>query len=94
MARRYNMAVPDEGGEDRAYQMRTRIYALNREAARFFHACLLSPAGKPGLDYLTNRQLTEKTIKTYGLGFAPQGWDHLISHLRSKGFTMDEMRCV
>ena len=91
LARRYNMAVPDEGGEDRAYQMRTRIYALNREAARFFHACLLSPAGKPGLDYLTNRQLTEKTIKTYGLGFAPQGWDHLISHLRSKGFTMDEM---
>lgn len=91
LARRYNMTVPDESGEDRAYQMRTRIYALNREAARFFHACLLSPAGKEGLDYLTNRQLSEKTIKTYGLGFAPQGWDHLINHLRSKGFTMDEM---
>ncbi len=91
LARRYNMEVPDGGGEDRAYRMRTRIYELNREAARFFHACLLSPAGREGLDYLTGRGLSEKTIRTYGLGFAPQGWDHLIHHLRSKGFTMDEM---
>lgn len=91
LARRYNLTVPDSGGEDRAYQMRTRILELNRETARFFHTCLLSPAGKEGLDYLTARGLSEKTIKTYGLGFAPQGWDNLIGHLRAKGFTMDEM---
>ncbi len=91
LARRYNMEIPDDGGEDRAYQMRTRIFELNREAARFFHACLLSPAGKEGLAYLTGRGLSEKTIRTYGLGFAPQGWDNLVGHLRSKGFTMDEM---
>ena len=91
LARRYNMEVPNESGEDRVYQMRTRIFELNREAARFFHACLLSPAGKEGLAYLTGRGLSEKTIRTYGLGFAPQGWDNLVGHLRSKGFTMDEM---
>lgn len=91
LARRYNMEVPNESGEDRVYQMRTRIFELNREAARFFHACLLSSAGKDGLAYLTGRGLSEKTITTYGLGFAPPGWDHLINHLRSKGFTMDEM---
>lgn len=91
LARRYNMEVPNESGEDRVYQMRTRIFELNRETARFFHACLLSPAGKEGLAYLTGRGLSEKTIRTYGLGFAPQGWDNLVGHLRSKGFTMDEM---
>ncbi len=91
LARRYHMEIPDEGGEDRLYRMRTRIYELNREAARFFHSCLLSPVGKEGLSYLTGRGLSEKTIRTYGLGFAPQGWDNLINHLRAKGFTMDEM---
>ena len=91
LARRYHMEIPDEAGDDRAYRMRTRILELNRETARFYHKCLLSPAGKEGLAYLKGRQLSEKTITTYGLGFAPMGWDNLINHLRSKGFTMDEM---
>lgn len=44
---------------------------MNREAARFYHATLYSPAGAPGLEYLTKRGLSGATIKHFGLGFAP-----------------------
>ena len=49
------------------------------------------PGREAGVDYLTNRQLTEKDDKNLWPGLCAAGVDHLISHLRSKGFTMDEM---
>ncbi|MBQ7548238.1 MAG: DNA primase, partial [Clostridia bacterium] len=70
---------------------RMRILAANREAAKFFHANLLSPSGKVGLDYYLGRGLTMKTITHFGLGFAPDSWDALTDYMRSKGFTGTEL---
>jgi DNA primase len=36
------------------------------------------------MDYLLKRGMTKKTIDAFKLGFAPDGWDHLINHLRSR----------
>ena len=71
--------------------MKMRIYALNRALARHFHDCLKSPAGKPGLDYLHERGLTNRTITHFGLGYAPEAWDGAVKFLRSQGYRDDEL---
>ena len=90
LAQRAGLSMPDEVSDGGAGK-RTRLLAMNREAARYFRDVLLSPEGKEGLDYLVSRQLTPNTIRKYGLGFAPDGWHNLQFFLRSKGYTDDEM---
>lgn len=65
---------------------KTRIYGLNRAAARFFNYLLVNhPKGKNALQYLQNRGLTNESIKTFELGFAPNNYE-LRSWLFKKGF--------
>lgn len=91
LAQRAGLAMPDDEFSDDGVNFRTRILEMNREAARYFRDMLLLPEGKVGMDYLLNRGLTPNTIRKYGLGFAPDGWHNLHYHLRSKGYTDDEM---
>ncbi len=91
LAQRAGLAMPEDEFSDDGVNFRTRILEMNREAARYFRDMLLAPEGKTGLDYLLERGLTPNTIRKYGLGFAPEGWHNLHYHLRSKGYTDDEM---
>ena len=91
LAARAGLTVPEDGESSRASHLKQRVLELNREAARFFHACLKSPAGKAGMDYFLGRGLTPKTITAYGLGYAPDSWDSLRKHLLQKGFRDEEM---
>lgn len=86
------MTVPeDEGGSDAARKHRERLYALNKDAARFFNACLYEPNAKPALEYLLGRGLTKKTITSFGLGYAPADWDRLTVEMMKKGYTKYEL---
>ena len=91
LASRAGLTVPEDGQSDRTARIKQRILELNREAARFFHTCLKSPAGQRGMEYFKKRQLSPKTITAYGLGYAPDSWDSLRKHLFQKGFTDEEM---
>ena len=91
LAARVGMELPDEGVDDSAARLRTRILEINRETARFYHSALMSDMGREALQYLTDRGLTPKTIRRFGLGYAPNAWDAVISHLRTKGYTIEEM---
>lgn len=91
LADRAGMQMPDDGYDDSLAKHRQRLFAANREAARFFHATLVSQAGKAGLDYFLNRGLSMSTIKHFGLGYAPDSWDALLNHMRKKGFTQSEL---
>ena len=91
LAKRVGLTVPEEGQTDQTGQKKARILEINREAARFFHQCLKSPLGKKGYDYFKERQLSDKVIVKYGLGYAPDGWNVLRDHLKKKGFTYEEM---
>lgn len=94
LARRVGLEVPSDSDGDRMGQLKARILEINRAAAHFYHDCLKSPLGRPGLSYLKGRQLENKTIVKYGLGYAPPDWDSLIRHLKSKGFRLDEMEAA
>ncbi|MDD5919962.1 MAG: DNA primase [Oscillospiraceae bacterium] len=91
LAQRAGLAMPEDGYDDSFAKRKTRILEINRETARFYHQCLISPVGKKGLDYLRERGLSDKTIRHFGLGFAPESWDAAIKHLMGKGFRMDEL---
>lgn len=91
LSQRYGLEVPSNSNIENAGIIRSRILEMNREAARFFHKCLKSPIGVQGLEYFKKRQLPAKVITKYGLGYAPNSWDSLIKHLKSKGFTINEM---
>ncbi|HBE15587.1 MAG TPA: DNA primase [Ruminococcaceae bacterium] len=91
LAERAGMSMPEDDYDDSVGKLRTRIYEANREAARFFYAKLMSKEGSAGLAYLRNRGLADRTIRHFGLGFAPDERFALGNHLRSRGFTENEM---
>ncbi len=87
LAERVGMSMPTERLNSDLYEKRRRMFEANRLAARFFHAALYSPEGEAGLQYLYNRGLTDATIRKFGLGYAPAGWDKLRNFMRGHGFT-------
>lgn len=92
LAQRAGMQMPDDAGyDDSLAKRRRKMLELNRETAKFFHSYMMSDDGKVGLDYFLNRGLTVKTIKHFGLGYAPNSWDSLLKYLKEKGFTIGDM---
>lgn len=91
LSEKVGLQLPEDGREDVSSRIKPVILEINRLAARFFHDCLKSEAGKPGMEYFAKRQLSPKTIVKYGLGYAPPGWDNLRNFLRSKGFSDEQM---
>lgn len=92
LAQRAGIQMPEDASYDNSLsKKRRRILEINRETAKFYYAYLLSEQGKAGLDYYLNRGLSMHTIKRFGLGYAPDAWDSLLRHLKSKGFRPGEM---
>lgn len=88
LADRAGIRLPESDGsrDEEKYKRKHKMYEMNKDAARYFRECLLSPDGKVAQEYLTKRKLDGKTIAAFGLGWAPGGWDGLLKHLRSKGY--------
>ncbi|MBM6975254.1 DNA primase [Intestinimonas butyriciproducens] len=92
LAKRAGLEVPEERGDGGFRKRRERLLALNKEAARYFHSVLHSPAGRAGVDYLFGkRRLSKATVTRFGLGMAPDGWDKLITEMKSKGYEKSEL---
>jgi DNA primase len=66
-----------------------RLISLLEEATKFYSGQLAQ--NKEAHDYLTNRGLTEVSIKNFRLGFAPDGWRGLYDYLVRLGYKEEEM---
>ncbi len=87
LAQRVGMQVPEFGGSSAGMrERRDKILEMNRQAARTFHRWLNGPEGSEGLDYLRRRGLSRATLTNFGLGFAPNRWDGLITELSAQGY--------
>lgn len=89
LADRAGIALPvmEYSGEDRRERdIKTKLLEINKIVAIFYYHQLKSPAGQSGLDYLKKRQLSDKTINTFGLGYAPQLTGDLYRMLKEKGY--------
>ncbi len=90
LAERAGMALPDDT-EDNSAKKRLRFLEMNRAAGKFFHERLMSPEGRTGLDYLTNRGLSIHTIRRFGLGYAADDWHALHMYMRGLGYSDFEL---
>ena len=91
LAQRAGMPEPTE--DDKTGRLRSRILTMNKDAARFFHACLNSTVeeARQARAYWRRRGLDDKTINRFGLGYAPDDGQALYQHLRDKGYNQQEL---
>ena len=87
LARRYQIEVktlePEQQEKlQRELSLREQLYEILAVAGNFYQYILQQPEGKTALEYLqTERSFDQETIKTWGLGYAPQGWETLHRYL-------------
>ena len=92
LADRAGMSMPESGYDDSVEKLRRTVLAINRETAKFFFQCLIEKSDDGiGLKYFGSRKLSAETIKKFGLGYAPDSFDKLRNHLKSKGFSENDM---
>ncbi len=75
-----------------ARDAREREYALLEEATQFYETKLSE--NTDALDYLEGRGLTRATMRSFRLGYAPDGWTTVLDHLTSKKYTRAELERV
>ena len=92
LANRVGMEVPEDEQYQSRYRQQERLWALSKEAARFFHSQLYSPVGKPALEYALGRGMSKSILTTFGVGYAPDSWDNLVKAMRAKGYTDEELK--
>ena len=80
----YNKRV--EGGSERA-----RLLEANQAAAQYYREQLGSPGARVGRELLAGRGFDQGAAERFRLGYAPEGWDHLVRHLRGRGFSDKEL---
>ena len=91
LAKRVGMQVPEDEQYQSRYRAQERLWALSKEAARFFYSKLYSPEGAAALDYARGRGMPKSTLTTFGIGYAPNTWDSLVKAMKAKGYTEQEL---
>ena len=92
LAKRAGLTVPEDEQYQSRYKQQERLWALHKEAARFFHSQLYAPAGQEALQYALGRGMNKYILTTFGVGYAPDSWDAMVTALRKKGYTEEEIR--
>src|SRR5450830_117381 len=84
----------EEGGAPRPGDepgRRQRLLEAHRAAAGYFAEQLATPGGATARAFLAERGFDRGAAEQFGVGYAPQGWDSLLRHLRGRGFTEAEL---
>lgn len=71
---------------------RQRLLDAHKIADEFFRAQLLTPGAGEARNFLHGRGFDRAAAEHFGVGYAPQGWDALLKHLRGRGFTDAELK--
>ncbi|MFB7336328.1 DNA primase [Streptomyces adustus] len=84
----------EEGGYNPAHQRgeRIRLVEAHKIAAQWYAEQLATgPEADTGRIFLAERGFDQAAAVHFGVGYSPQGWDHLTRYLRGKGFTDKEL---
>ena len=92
LAKRVGMEVPEDEQYQSRYRQQERLWALHKEAARFYHSQLYAPVGVNALQYAAGRGMPKSILTKFGIGYAPDSWTSLVDWLRTKGYTDQELR--
>lgn len=94
LADKYHIELHYESGggrEEHSGSARARLIEANEEAQRFFLSQITSREALAARKLLDGRNFSQADCERFGCGYAPQGWDNLVRHLASRGFTQKEM---
>ena len=92
LAERAGMQIPEQGeAERKAARHRERLYALCRDAGRYYYDTLWRPENRTAQQYFINRGLSRRTMNRFGLGYAPDSFHALIDAMTAKGYTREEL---
>lgn len=93
MAARINYPLTYEEGSAAApdHALRNRILEANNAAAHFYVSQLTTDAAVVGRDFLLGRGFDKAAAERFSIGFAPKAWSELYKHLKTAGFTDDEL---
>lgn len=86
LADRAGVALPDRAAG--ASGRRTQLLAVLAAAQQYFRHALASDSGQPGRTYLEHRGIPAAVADDFGLGWAPDAWEGLLSHLRRAGYSV------
>ena len=73
-------------------KQRETLLEINRQAAKYFYYQLRRESGQIGYRYLTDRGLSDETIRKFGLGYSDKFSDDLYKFLKGKGYGDDQLR--
>lgn len=91
LAQRCGMEVPEDEQYQSRYRQQERLWALMKEAGRFYNEQLYTPGGAACLEYVNKRGLSKSIVTRFGIGYAPDSWNALVDAMRKKGYTDKEM---
>ncbi len=92
LANRANIELPvlSNFEDDKKAMLKAKVYQINEEAAKFYHENLYKPTSKPAQDYIKQRKLDNRTLKSFMIGYSGK-FDELYRLLKQKGFKEEEM---
>jgi DNA primase len=90
LAREAGVALPEERRAESESKLETLRQAMSL-AAEFYREQLWEPVGEKARRYLEGRGLDPELARRFGLGYAPDGWDHLLGFLRGRSFSEEAL---
>ena len=81
----------DDGRFEARRRESDEVVELNQWALQWWQDQLESKSAAAIRDYLNERGVSTETRQTFQLGFAPESWDALSTHLRQKGATQEQI---
>lgn len=91
LAQHSGLEVPREGSHEQGPDLRP-LYALMEKVAQFYqHQLKHHTNGPTAIEYLKSRGMSGQIAASYGIGYAPPGWDTLASNLGSDNATMGQL---
>ena len=96
LAERINYPLPQPNQSAASLQQsqtRDTIRKINKTAARFFYDSLQgdTPEARAAIQYLDKRGVHPKLRVSFGLGFSPDSWDSLMTHLQQQNFFLSDI---
>ena len=87
LAKRAGLELPKQERKElqKEEEKNAKIYRINQLAHNYFVEKLFSKEGEKAREYLEQRGLKKQDLERFGIGYAPSGWDNLLSYLRGRG---------
>lgn len=90
LAERIGKTLPQEEVSEAAKQRADRkkeLLAIHKEAAKFYYVQLRGSGGTQAMEYFKRRELSEETLKRFGLGFSGKYGNGLTQYLKQQGYS-------